>query len=615
MINRYLPSSSATPRLRVTDNAATPALPALVSPEEETRAFWQLRLRIASTLVRQTFAQARLRLVLVLFLSLLLWLGLFYMFDCGFAFLRTTIYHTGTHDQTVRAIFGMFFASLMVMLAFSSGIILYGSLFRSPDVALLLTIPSRVERVFLHKFQEAIVWSSWGFLLLGSPMLLAYGWVAGSPWYYYLMLPAFLLAFTYIMAAVGAAVCLVLVRRLPEHGIHWAIAAGGLLVAAAIGQAWSLASAPRNDMLTLGWLQELLGRLQFTQGRLLPSWWLSSGLLEASRGVWSEGALFLVVLIANALLFRQVCLAIAGRLYRPAYNALCGRRTRRRRARPAWIDRALLGASRPLPLPVRLMIVKDTRLFRRDPVQWSQFLIFFGLLGLYFFNIRRFSYDMYHAAWVNMISFLNLSVVGLLMSTFTTRFVFPMVSLEARRFWILGLLPVRRENILWSKFFFATGGLIAPCALLILLSDAMLRVSLIIVATHQLTCLLLCLGLSGIAVGLGARLPNPREQSPSRIAAGFGGTLNLVISALYIVVIVLLTAMPSHFYLIAKHSPTIGTLSDILRAGPGPDPIVRVHWWFQFCLVSGIVASIIVGTLATVIPLRIGFRAFRKMEF
>ena len=45
-----------------------------------------------------------------------------------------------------------------------------------------------------------------------------------------------------------------------------------------------------------------------------------------------------------------------------------------------------------LPVPVRLLIVKDLRLFRRDPLQWSQFLIFLGLLALYFFNIRRFTY-------------------------------------------------------------------------------------------------------------------------------------------------------------------------------------------------------------------------------
>ena len=87
-------------------------------------------------------------------------------------------------------------------------------------------------------------------------------------------------------------------------------------------------------------------------------------------------------------------------------------------------------------------MVKDFRIFRRDPLQWSQFLIFFGLLALYFFlNLRRFNYDLYYTDWMNMVSFFNLSVVGLLMSTFTTRFVYPLLSLEGNAFWLLGLLP------------------------------------------------------------------------------------------------------------------------------------------------------------------------------
>ena len=56
----------------------------------------------------------------------------------------------------------------------------------------------------------------------------------------------------------------------------------------------------------------------------------------------------------------------------------------------------------------------------------------------------------------------------------------------------------------------------------------------------------LCSGLAGIAVGLGAMMPDLRESSPSKIAAGFGGTLNLVISALFIMLVVLMTAIPWH---------------------------------------------------------------------
>ena len=76
-----------------------------------------------------------------------------------------------------------------------------------------------------------------------------------------------------------------------------------------------------------------------------------------------------------------------------------------------------------------------------------------------------------------MIGFLNLAVVGLILSTFTTRFIFPMISLEGRRLWILGLLPIRRDSILWSKFLFAAVGSLVPCTTLVLLSDLMLQIN------------------------------------------------------------------------------------------------------------------------------------------
>jgi ABC-2 type transport system permease protein len=563
-----------------------------------------------------------------------LWVGLFWLLADGFWFLRTAIPHPETREETVLAVFGMFFAALMLMLVFSSGVILYGSLFRSREMEFLLTIPARAQRVFLHKFQEAVLLSSWGFLLLGSPMLLAYGIVAGAPWYYYAMLPPFVVAFVYAPVSLGAILCLEIVYHLPKNRLQIMVAAGVLLLVGALWIFSTLILGPEKDILTPGWFQEMLRRLQFSQGRLLPSWWLSTGLLEVAGKGWSEGMLFLTLLIANALMFREVAIWIAGRLYRPAYSGLCGAQHGRGRSWPAgidrvvawttallmavvatsaagasyvarWLDRAMFYATGLLPLPLRLMIIKDLRLFRRDPVQWSQFLIFFALLTLYFVNIRRFRYDMYYIGWVQMVSFLNLSVVGLLMSTFTTRFIFPMISLEGRRFWLLGLLPLRRDSILWSKFAFAAGGSIIPCALLILLSDGMLRVSPLILASHQLTCLILCLGLSGIAVGLGARFPNLREQSPARIAAGFGGTLNLVLSTLYILVVVLLTALPCHFYLAARSSPAAASL------GAAGNLVGGLQLW----LVAGTCGSVILGILATVIPLRIGFKAFRQLEF
>ena len=139
------------------------------------------------------------------------------------------------------------------------------------------------------------------------------------------------------------------------------------------------------------------------------------------------------------------------------------------------LDRLTRWLLRPLSPPLRLLLLKDLRLFRRDPLQWSQFLLFFGLLSLYFFYVRRFNYGSALVGWMTAIGFMNLAVVGLILSTFTTRFVFPMISLEGQRFWILGTLPVDRRSILWSKFLFAALVCCGPCCAADLLSDLALQ--------------------------------------------------------------------------------------------------------------------------------------------
>ena len=481
------------------------------------------------------FATARLRLSLVVILSLFFWIGLYLLFYKGFEFLSGP----GISTDIVPPLFNTFFLALMVMLVFSSGIILHNSLFCSPETVFLLTTPVRAQRIYMYKFQEAVVFSSWGFILLGSPTLVAYGVSAGAPWYYYALLLPFIIAFVHIPAAIGGILCLLIVNRLPTIRRHLLV--GALVVAIAVTAcvAWGIFSNTEGKLMSTEWFQQIFSRLRFAEQRLLPSWWLSVGLLEGTRQSylsqpgdqpWAESLLFLTLLISNALFFSQLGRWIAGRQYRASYSQLYGERPARRRTTTWWVD-AVLSNNLPLPHQMRLLLVKDFRLFRRDPVQWSQFLIFFGLLGFYFLNVRRFTYN---ASYSTTIGFLNLAVVGLILSTFTTRFIFPMISLEGRQLWILGLLPIRRDTILWSKFVFAAIGSVVPCTMLILISDLMLEIPWKFILLHQLSCLVLCLGLSAIAVGLGARMPDLAERSPSKIAAGFGGTLNLVISAGFI---------------------------------------------------------------------------------
>ena len=141
---------------------------------------------------------------------------------------------------------------------------------------------------------------------------------------------------------------------------------------------------------------------------------------------WLESGKYLIVLVSNALFLHIVLSWFGGKVYRKGYCGLHSRQAREARASMAWIDRLVGYLLFPLSKTTRLLIIKDLRLFRRDPVQWSQFLIFFGLLLLYFANIDRFRQhrdDLRVLTWINIVSFLNLAVVGLILSTFTTRFI------------------------------------------------------------------------------------------------------------------------------------------------------------------------------------------------
>jgi ABC-2 type transport system permease protein len=591
----------------------------LPSEDREAQTMWRLRKHVAGTHLWQLLTTARLRTSLVVGLSLFFWVGLFLSFYEGFLFIVELVDAPGAkyHADTFSFVFHLFFASLNVMLVFSSGIILFAGLYHAPETRFLLTLPMRPERIVLYKYQEALFYSSWGFFLLASPIMIAYGIVTHASWFYFAQLLPLIVAFVYIPCSVGAILCLFIIYKLPDLRRVIVGAAAVAVIAITFPAIWQTLESPKSGLFDSTWFQETLQRFRFTQLEWLPSSWLTNSLLEAARPSANTVAsnyvadlpvfqsfMYFLLLVSNALMLHVLVVWAAKRWFRTSYANFACQPPRLRPAGMAWADRAMSWLLAWFPSPVRQLLLKDWRLLRRDPAQWSQFLIFFGLLGLYLLNMDRFQNpagELGADVWINMVSFLNLAVVGLILSTFTTRFIYPMISLEGRCFWILGLLPIERSTILWSKFWFASLGSWVPCAALVLLSDVLLNVSPMVIWVHQLTCVLFCLGLASIAVGLGATMPNFRETSPSKIAAGFGGTLNLVLSAMYIIAIVGLTALPCHFFLLARRDSWGGEFLSL----------ESIRTW----LILGTCAATLTGAVATVVPLRKGLRAFGRMEF
>jgi len=535
---------------------------------------------------------------MIVFCSAVFWAGLFGLFFNGFRFIGIYVDLVNT---IVEYIFSMFFLSLLVMLFFSTGILTYTGLFQSREAAFLLTTPASADRVFAYKFFEAVGFSSWGFLLLGSPMMVAFGITVDAPAAFYAVFLVYLMAFVLLTGSLGAVAAILVANIFP--GRQKAVLGAALVALMGVG-AWFAVRLLRSpgEVMSSDWLGGLLLKLEWSQNPLWPSRWTSAGLIAAAKDDWPTAWFYLRVLTANAGVAYLLAAVVARDLYRSGYSRVQGERSSRRRAAWYGLDAAFHRAFFFIPRPIRLLILKDLRTFRRDPAQWSQFLIFFGLLAFYFMNIRRLSYDVQSPYWRNLVSFLNLGVTALILSTFTSRFIFPMLSLEGRNFWVLGLLPLRREAILWGKFMFASGISLVATEFLVILSDLMLRMSPAMIALHVGMVAVLCFGLSGISVGLGARLPNLKESDPSKIAAGFGGTLNLLVSLVFIFSIVTSLALPCHLYFAGFEASQISS-------------IVLSPERFRFWLTVAILVSLVIGVVGTIVPLRIGIKAFQKMEF
>src|SRR5205085_7350077 len=102
----------------------------------------------------------------------------------------------------------------------------------------------------------------WGFLLLGSPMMIAYGINANvAAWFYGLALLYFL-AFALFPCCVGAAICLAVTNCLPRRTkeVLVALGAAALVFGLYYGiRAWQLA---QGSVLTRGWVNSLLRQVR-----------------------------------------------------------------------------------------------------------------------------------------------------------------------------------------------------------------------------------------------------------------------------------------------------------------------------------------------------------------
>ncbi|MBI2901754.1 MAG: hypothetical protein HYY17_16335 [Planctomycetes bacterium] len=538
--------------------------------------------------------QSRFKIVVIACFSVVFWGSLYRLFYHALDFLRSGgIASQFLLEDLVGGTFHVFFFALFIMLVFSNAIICYTSFYKSKETEFLHALPVRPGTTFLYKFGEALAFSSWAFLFLGTPLMAAYGRLFGAPWHFYAAAMLYFMAWMFVPAAIGAMIAMVVTSFLPRTRKELVIGAALVTVAVVIvivTRILSIRSQLSGDMRLV---QEVYDSTGFSRNPLLPSFWMAKGLLSHSRGGTGTAAFFFGVIAANALFLMGLAHWMSARLMLRGWYVSQGLRHNRKYGARTIVDRVFSPLLSFVGRSVRHIVIKDVKSFIRDPVQWSQFLIFFGLLAIYFLNLRTFAYQEREIFWKNLIAQMNLLATSLTLATFASRFIFPQLSLEGRRFWIIGMMPMPREDILYGKLAlsFTTSLLISET--LIGISSLMLRTPTELAILHAVALLGICLGVSGLAVGLGALYPNFSEDNPSKIVSGFGGTLNLVTTLAFVSLVLALQAVPCFLYFGRSF------ISDGA---------------FRAWILASMGGIAVLSLVACLVPMGLGLRAVRRME-
>ena len=506
-------------------------------------------------------------------------------------------------QRILYLIFGFFF----VMLVFSNLIIGYSTLFKNRETNWFLTLPIRHVDIYRWKFLECVVVSSWALIFLSAPMMAAFGQVTSADPLFYFQIALTYLPFVAIPAVLGSALVLLIVAILSKPWAKTAVGIGAVLGIAAT--VIFVRPANANDLTApqeIRLFNQLLRHTHFSLNPYLPSAWMAHTILSWSGGLTREGYFFFCLLLSNALFGLLLGFEVASRFFYDSWARAFSHRSERSQLkadsrRQARLRRGLVETvldSAPVAAvvsrPVRALVLKDTRVFWRDPAQWSQVMIFIGLLTIYIMNLRNVAYDIRSPFWSTMISYLNLTACALTLSTLTTRFVFPQFSLEGRRLWIVGLAPLGLGRVLMQKFWSSCLAATTVTVALMIASSLILKLAWTQIAYFATAIALMSGALCGLSSGLGALFPNFKEDNPSKIVSGFGGTLCLVASFLYIVLFITLLAFPASLPFTWPHLPA--ETRRLVQAGAG-----------------GLALGL--STLAMALPLTLARGRLKNMEF
>lgn len=506
----------------------------------------------------------------------------------------------GLGDLLALRLLSMVLLTFFSILVFSNIVTSLSTFYLSGELDILLSAPVRTEHIYRAKFIETLIDSSWMTLIYGLPVFIAYGTVFKASALYYAALLFTIVPFLMIPASAGIAVTMLLVNAFPARKAKDILVLLGLLFFVAMYILFRMLRPEKLvDPDAFPTIVQYLTAMRSPVSPLLPSSWATDTLSPLLLRRAGNDALFYPLLLWNTALAGVVIGEwLCQRVYYSGWSrSQEGKKAHISRSRAA--DAFFRIVSMPFRGKMRAIVLKDAKLFFRDASQWSQLFLLLALMIVYLYSFKLLPIErspMPSFFLQNLLSFLNLGMVGFVTTSVAVRFVFPTVSLEGESFWIIRSSPLSLKEFLWAKFWSSLLPLLILAELLTVVSNTLLKVTPFMMALSAATVFMMTFGITALGVGIGAVFPKFKHENVAQIPTGFGGIAYMLLTMLFMGVVIILEAWPVYRIFMAEN---LGS---------------AISSWGWAGIALSFILVIVINVAAVVLPMKTGLKRLEQRE-
>ena len=523
-------------------------------------------------------------------IGMLFWWGIFAVS------LRVLDYFKGIEE--IGDILGFKFLSMILivsfaLLIFSSILTSLSKLYLSKDLMLVHSMPVSSYKVFISRWFDSIVDSSWMVIIFTLPVFLAFGIVYQVGFLYYAATFLALLPLALNASAISTILVMLAVIVIPANRLKSIFIFLGILFFVIIYLAIRLLRPEQLvDPEVFDTALVYITSLQTPSSPFLPSTWAFDSIKAGLTGAfgnsffniglaWSfTGSItFLLIMVADRVYFKgfSKTQTASARLFK---NSVSGWRI-----------------FNFLPGPVKSFTIKEIKTFLRDQTQWSQLFLIAALIVIYIYNFKVLPLDKSPIKTIylqNLFSFLNMGLALFVLTAVTARFAYPAVSLEREAFWLVKSSPLSLRSFLWIKFFIYYLPLLILTEILIVATNLLLQVTPFMMVLSTITVFFLVPGIVSLGIGLGSAYPDFKAENPTQTVTSFGGLIFMLVCAGYIGVIILIEAGPVYH---------------IFMAGIREKTLSSAHWIW---IIGSFSLAFALSLLTIALPMRFGEKRLSK---